>query len=72
MYIWLSGSQTEVGRLPDVEVWHSSDYPHMDMVIGIYWWHVFNPATSDVGPFGPFDSISAATDDVYTYRKENP
>ena len=58
--------------LPDVEVFHSSDYPatagEEPLEPGWYYWYCFPGCLPDSDPFGPFESEETAIEAV---REEN-
>jgi hypothetical protein len=54
--------------LPDIEVFHSDDYPPEDdaeaLAEGYYWWSCFPGCLPDSEPMGPFDSEAEALADA--------
>ena len=54
--------ETDPYALPDVEVFHSTDYGDGDLDIedGWYWWSCFPGCLPDGDPIGPFDTKGEA------------
>lgn len=54
--------------LPDVEVFHSDDYPPEEpgdaLSTGWYYWFCFPGCLPDSDPIGPFDTAQDAMDDA--------
>lgn len=52
--------------LPDIEIWHSDDYPHCAQGLGEgwFWWSCFPGCLSDGDPNGPFETEEEALADA--------
>lgn len=60
--------ETDPYALPDVEIFHSSDYPAEDgaepLEEGWYYWYCLPGCLPDSDPYGPFETEEEAEQDV--------
>ncbi len=73
--MWMYSDETRENAehaLPDVEVFHSSDYPAEadaePLEPGWYYWYCLPGCLPDSEPFGPFESAESA---IEAMREEN-